>query len=259
MRNNKLNWLDNENLLTEKSRLFKKVFQDNSDNNYIKNEDNPNLKGLSIKADKKNYFETLRDSLLQTKNSFSKSPALIGIISCYRGEGVSTIASNLATAFAQNSDINVLLVDTNYVNPSVHKNFGINLSPGLGEILFDGQDIKAAIHATMLKNFFILTAGEFYKNSGINFESKEFSDLLVSLRNNYSYVIFDSPAIDAASSTARFASLLDGVVLVTEAERVRWEVAQRVKDQFIKANANILGVVLNKQQFHIPKWLYKTL
>jgi len=44
-----------------------------------------------------------------------------------------------------------------------------------------------------------------------------------------------------------------------EAERSRWEVVQRTKELLVKSNANVLGVVINKRRFYIPKWLYRTL
>lgn len=259
MSNKKLNWSHSEDLFTKKSSLFKKVFQGSTEKTQKQIDDTSNIIGLNITGNMRRYFETLRDSVLRTKDSSSQSPSLIAIISCYRGEGVSTIASNLAATFAQSSDNHVLLVDINYRDPSAHQIFGVKLSPGLGEIFFNGQDIKTVIQPTVLKNLFILSAGEIEKDSNINFESQAFADLLHTLKHDYSFVIFDTPPIDVTSSTARLASLLDGVILIIESERVRWEAAQRVKEQLVKANTNILGVVLNKKQFHIPRWLYKTL
>lgn len=259
MSNKKLNWSHDEDHFTKKSSLFKKVFQGSTKKTQKQIDDTSNLIGLNITGNMSMYFETLRDSLLQTKDSSSQLPSLIAIISCYKGEGVSTIASNLAAMLAQSSDNHVLLVDVNYRDPSAHQILGVSLSPGLGEVIFNGQDIKTVIQPTVIDNLFILSAGEIEKDSNINFDSQAFTDLLHTLKHDYSFVIFDSPAIGATSSSVRLAGLLDGVILVAESERVRWEAAQRVKGQLVKANANILGVVLNKKQFHIPRWLYKTL
>jgi Mrp family chromosome partitioning ATPase len=49
---------------------------------------------------------------------------------------------------------------------------------------------------------------------------------------------------------------MDGVVLVVHAEKTRWEVAQRVKEHLEMANTNILGVLLNKKKYVIPKFIY---
>ena len=83
--------------------------------------------------------------------------------------------------------------------------------------------------------------------------------LIQALRDSFGYVLFDTPPMDAVNHLIRGAHLLDGMLLVIETERVRWEAAQRVKERLVKANVPILGVVLNRKKYHIPRWLYKTL
>ena len=72
-------------------------------------------------------------------------------------------------------------------------------------------------------------------------------------------MVIDLPAVNEASWTLRLARLCDGVGLVVEAERSRLEVVQRTKELLVKSNANVLGVVVNKRRFYIPRWLYRTL
>ena len=55
------------------------------------------------------------------------------------------------------------------------------------------------------------------------------------------------------------AGLLAGVVLVIEAEQTRFESAQRATRSLQQAQANLLGVILNKRPQHIPEWLYERL
>ena len=79
------------------------------------------------------------------------------------------------------------------------------------------------------------------------------------MRKPYRFILVDMPATSDMSSTARMASKCDGVILVVEAEHLRWEVVQREKEQLEKWHANIVGVVLNKRRFPIPGWLYRAL
>ena len=51
----------------------------------------------------------------------------------------------------------------------------------------------------------------------------------------------------------------DGVVLVVESEKTRWEVAESARKWIKSGNGNVLGVVLNKRKYHIPNWLYRRL
>jgi Mrp family chromosome partitioning ATPase len=52
---------------------------------------------------------------------------------------------------------------------------------------------------------------------------------------------------------------MDGVVMVVQAEKTRWEVAQSARQRMEHDKVKILGVVLNKRQMHIPEWAYKML
>jgi len=47
--------------------------------------------------------------------------------------------------------------------------------------------------------------------------------------------------------------------MVVEAEKTRWEVAQKVRRQLEEGGIRILGAVLNKRQMRIPGWAYKML
>ena len=50
--------------------------------------------------------------------------------------------------------------------------------------------------------------------------------------------------------------IYDLLILVIESERVRREVIINAKEQMEKTNVDIIGVVLNKQRYHIPNWIY---
>ena len=215
--------------------------------------------GLDIYGRGKEYYESLRYSLLRSENGTTELPRLIAITSCNRGEGVSTIASSIAVTMALHGD-KVLFVDANFRRPSAQKIFRVNLSPGLGEVLWNGMDTTRAIQHTTIQNLFILSTGEMEKDPAPKFESKEFIELLNVLKRDYSYVVFDTPPVQRAGNSAVcLAGLVDGVILVVETEKIRWEVAQRVKGRLVEGKANVLGVVLNKRKFHVPRWLYDTL
>ncbi len=67
------------------------------------------------------------------------------------------------------------------------------------------------------------------------------------------------PAAGEDGSLVRLAGLCDGVVLVVEARRLRWEVVSKAKQQLQQWNVNVLGVLLNKRRFPVPDWVYAAL
>ncbi|MFC1794588.1 GumC family protein [Planctomycetota bacterium] len=212
-----------------------------------------------IPAKLKDHYKAFREELLLNSDGHSKAPYVFAIISCSRGEGVSTVAANISASLAMLGTGRVLIVDANVFHPSVHRIFKTRLGPGLVNILAPNEDYQNMIVSWCFQKLHILTAGISNGISSGIFHPSQFIQIVNSMKQKYSYVVIDMPALKEASSAIRLAGLCDGVVLVVEADHLRWEIVQKAKEQFPKWNAKILGVVLNKRRFHIPKWLYRTL
>jgi len=205
------------------------------------------------------HYSIFREELLLKLNGHSKAPYALAIIGCRRGEGVSTIAANISAMLAQGRGGRVLLVDTNIRCPSAHQIFQTRLEPGLANIPTADYDYGDIIVSERFKNLHILAAGSPNGSPPGILQPAQFAKLIKSMKKDYRHVVLDMPAIGEACSSARLASLCDGVVLVIEAERLRWEVLLEAKAQLLKWNANMVGVVLNKRRYPIPEWLYRML
>lgn len=72
-------------------------------------------------------------------------------------------------------------------------------------------------------------------------------------------IILDTPPVLSSPLAQALAPTVDGVILVVEAERTRTEVARAAQHALTMAGANILGVVLNKRRYHVPKRVYERL
>ena len=204
-------------------------------------------------------YQDLPDRLLLTVEGSQELPRVVALTSCYSGEGVTTVASHLATLLAANADGRVLFVDANLRRPSAHLVFGVNVSPGLTEFLVDGQSSAEIVQPSGVPNLDVVTAGERNISFSRKSEFKALHDLVGQWRSKYRFVLLDTPAVRGGMFAGLLGGLVDGVVLVVEAERVRWEVVRRVHERLVRARANVLGVALNKRRFYIPEWLYKRL
>lgn len=205
------------------------------------------------------HYSIFREELLLKLNGRSKAPHTLAIVGCQRGEGVSTVAANISAMLAQGRGGRVLLIDTNIRRPSAHQIFKTRLQPGLADIPTAGHDYRDIIVSQRFKNLHILAAGMPNGNPLGILQPTQFTQFINSMKTNYRHVIIDMPAIKEARFSARLSSLCDGVVLVIEAERLRWQVLLEAKEQLLKWNANLVGVVLNKRRFPIPGWLYRML
>lgn len=204
-------------------------------------------------------------------NGAGDAPGTLGLTSCYRREGVSMLAAQLACEAAatrrgvcadaiprHRRGHRVLLVDANLCCPSVHRTFGLDAAPGLADCLASGEEPAACLRSVGKEGLCVLTAGDPGKADVGLYHSAGLDQLIKSLKAEFDLVVFDLPAIGETRSAIRLASLLDGVVLVVEAERVRSAVARRITGQLGRANVRLMGAVLNKQEQYGPEWLRRT-
>jgi Mrp family chromosome partitioning ATPase len=108
------------------------------------------------------------------------------------------------------------------------------------------------LRSWQVPNLAILTSGAGDASPAQVWAAPQLPDVLKTLRAEFSLVVVDLPPPDQASFVSRFASLLDGILLVVEAERIRADAARRQKELLMRANARFLGAVLAKERQHIP-------
>ena len=75
------------------------------------------------------------------------------------------------------------------------------------------------------------------------------------LRDKYQYVLVDCPSLKEAQDAVLLAPLVDGIVLVVEADRTRVEQLSDAEKTLMSAKGKILGHVLNKRAYVVPDWL----
>lgn len=164
-------------------------------------------------------------------------------------EGKSTIVSNLGIAMAQNNQ-NVLIIDCNLKNPSIHNVFDIINDVGLTNLLHN-YDIsyKEFIKSTNIENLDILTTGYLSINSSNSSElldSNGMKYLLEEAEKDYDIVLIDSPSLLSTADAAVLSTITDSTILICESNKTKINKLLESKEILEKLNINILGVVLNK-------------
>jgi protein-tyrosine kinase len=200
-------------------------------------------------------FRDLKNSLYSLKQSQGmKTFLLTGADSQV---GASTVVSNLALLLAWDyGDQRILLVDSDLRSPCLHSAFNLSLEPGLMNCLVDGLSLSQTIRKTFLPNLDIVTSGKMKRQVTSPFDLQTFSSFLKEIREQYDFVVMDSAPLLRSSNTRIISNKADGVVVVTEAYRTRYQVVNNIKEQ-IGGDSNLVGLVLNKRQFLIPRCLYR--
>ncbi len=201
-------------------------------------------------------YQRLKYNLLRT-NSGKRTKALL-FTSPSEGEGHSPVLINFAIALASEGD-KVLLVDANLRNPSFHHVFKLEKKGGLTDLLSGESSLLNVIKETQVSHLSVITCGMASSNAGSVFELNALDSLIQEMKAQYDWVLFDSPPINSSSDSIALAPRADGVVMVVQAEKTRWEVAARAKQRIEDGNGTILGVILNNRRFYIPERIYKAL
>lgn len=188
-------------------------------------------------------FRTLRTNI--QFSSFDKKIQVIVVTSTGPGEGKSTVASNLAVVMAQ-SGLKTVLVDCDQRKPTIHKIFQISNFRGISDALAGRGTYEEIIQKTDVENLSIITAGTKPPNPSELLASKKMQIFIGQLKEQFEYIILDTPPVLMVTDAQLLSMYSDGVVLVVSAEEVERDAAKRAKELLEKVNAKILGVVLNK-------------
>jgi len=188
-------------------------------------------------------FRTFRSSILLS--AVDHEPKLLLITSSFAAEGKSTCAANLAISFAQRS-AHVLLVDTDLRKGTLHMKFRLSNRAGLSTLLSRESGNEAYEHPLPeLPNLAVLSRGPIAPNPGEMLASRAMEEMLAQWRTEYEHVILDSSPILAVADTLSIAPQVDAAFILVRSGITRKRALVRVREQLRRANARVLGTVIN--------------
>jgi capsular exopolysaccharide synthesis family protein len=203
-------------------------------------------------------FRTLRTNI--DFAAVDKPIKTLLVTSTSPSEGKSTISTNLAAILAQ-GDRKVVLVDADLRRPSVHRYLGIPNRKGMSDLFRDQTKLSNVISTWGNPPFAVITSGGLPPNPTELLESEKMESILLELKEKSDIVIVDSaPAIvaDPIALSAR----IDAVLLVIEPGKTKIDAAQVLMEQFLRAGARVIGVVLNpisrRRAHYYSKYRYYT-
>jgi len=203
-------------------------------------------------------LELLRHNIQRELIGKEKRPVTIAVTSCESGEGVTTVSTNLAACLAKQRDVEVLLIDGNTASDSLERRLAQGKIAGMMRMPGDTSPSTWPIQQ-ISSNFSVLSSAKAKKKTDIDTFYSSANGCIERAKERFQFVVLDCPPIRRMFSSLHVFELVDGVILVVEAEKVRREVIEKEVSMLKNAGAKILGVVLNKRRFPIPKFLYRRL
>lgn len=188
-------------------------------------------------------FRTLRSNLgFAALNQNFRS---VLVTSPLANEGKTTTAVNLSIVLAQ-AGHRVLLVDCDLRLPAVHRVFELDNQRGLTNVLLQQLKPDETALPGPVPGLNVLPSGPIPPNPADLFGSEQMRRIWPALYEKYDYIVVDSPPVLNVTDAALLSSQVDGVLLVVRATRTRIESLQEAESQLKRANARIIGVILNQ-------------
>jgi succinoglycan biosynthesis transport protein ExoP len=181
-------------------------------------------------------------------------PKVIMITSTRPAEGKSSVATLMAITFALNGS-RVLLIDADLRRPSVHLRFRIPKGLGLSSLLSGKSNIKdATTEWPELTNLHIMTSGPVPPLPSELLGSRQMEDLILKLREEYDFVLIDTPPVLAVTDASILGRLTDAAILIIRYGAAQRHVVQRCIDLLDRSGAHLLGVAVNVVDFKAPEY-----
>ena len=164
-------------------------------------------------------------------------------------EGKSVTTANLAVVFAQTRK-KILLVDVDLRRPTIHELFGLDLEPGLTEVLFGEVDLSNAIRKTFLENLDILPCGAIPLNPTELIGSSTMKNLKNDLDKMYDIILYDSPPILLFTDSELLVAMVDAVILIVKTGSTTFDSLEHTVDIIEGIRLNLAGVVVNEYELN---------
>lgn len=179
---------------------------------------------------------------------------VISVTSVNPGEGKTTTSVNIARSFAR-AGYKTLLIDGDIRNSVISGVFKSREKiTGLTEFLSGTADLSHGLCDTNIENLFVIQSGSVSPNPTALLQSKNFNDMIETLRKYFDYIIVDTAPIGIVIDAAIITQKCDASILVTATGEVNKRDVQKAKQQLEQTGKLFLGVVLNKLDISVDKY-----
>lgn len=183
----------------------------------------------------------------------------IQVTSTLSREGKTTLVGNMSILLAQRN-YKVIVVDLDLRKPKVHRVFQLPNDVGVSNYLHGSATLKQAIKKTT-HGVDVLVSGERTSAVATLLQSEKLRELIVSLKEDYDYILIDAPPVQVNSDAVMISKLIDGVIYVVGYNLVKKNLIRDSVSELLRHDIKIVGAVLTqvklpKRSFHYNYYYY---
>jgi polysaccharide biosynthesis transport protein len=190
-------------------------------------------------------FKYIRARLESYRYKFKKDHLIISVSSGAVHDGKSLISANLATSLAQ-LNRSVLLIDCDLRRPSQNAYFDVNPPVGLVDLLNVTHNLDDVLIKNLRPNMDYIAAGFCHKQSTEYISSEKFRVLITVLKEQYDYIIIDTPPVFAAVDSSIIANLSDIPILIANFRDTKKYALSEAYNQILQISYKRVYGVINK-------------
>jgi len=193
-------------------------------------------------------FRSALASILHSAEN-GAAPRIILVSSATRGEGKTTVVSNLGIALAEINQ-RVLLIDADIRKPRLNDVFNLTNTWGLSDLLRENSSLRdspleALVQRTEIPGLNVLTSGPRTTSITNLLYSSRMLELLQRLRCDFDHVLIDTPPMLQIPDARILGRLVDAAILICRAGKTDRDAALAAKRRLTDDGIPLLGTILN--------------
>lgn len=189
------------------------------------------------------------ESIRRLKNNIifqngDQPPKSIVVTSPEKGDGKSTILSNLAIAFAEEGYW-TLVIDADFRRPKLHKYFGVKDEQGLSNYLNDQISFENLLKDTDMETLKLIPAGLRAELPEVLSNNHKFKSLLKKMEDVFDVILIDTPPYGIISDSSALIKYAEATILVAKYQKTNKGMLLKTIEELKQMNANVTNIVLN--------------
>ncbi len=171
---------------------------------------------------------------------------VIQFTSSMQAEGKTTLISNVAYLLAQRGK-KVLMVDLDLRRPKINRIFSVINKLGLTDYLLGKIEKKDLIQHSEDKVDFIIS-GEKTTSVVQVLQSQKLQDLFNELKQEYDYILLDTPPVIVVSDALLVNKVADGIIFVVAHGQGRKSMVKEAITSLTRNNVPIIGIAMTQDR-----------
>lgn len=190
-------------------------------------------------------FRALRSNMqfLFTRGKKDDSKTIV-VTSSVSAEGKTFVSINIATAFAFGGK-KTILVGLDLRKPKIFGDFEIQNEIGVVNYLIGEASKASIIQNTKIDNLDVITSGPVPPNPFELLISDGLEELIESLKDQYEYIILDTPPIGIVSDAVELLKYADSTLYIVRQSYTQKSMLKMINDKFEKNEVSNISIVFN--------------